>query len=115
MRADDFFNLPLDSLPGLNLFSEEYFGWDIGYTELDHMKALNTHAPNTPYADWLPIDAFNPSSAMTGAETSKSNAPSPIPQDSSRTVGDAQPADSPWVSRTPGIISQANFPLASRV
>jgi hypothetical protein len=87
----------------------------MGYTEWDHMRALNTHAPNTPSIDWPPIDAINTSSVMTEPEVLKSNFSSCTPLELPQTVGDAQPADSPWVSWTTRVIPQANFPLAPRL
>jgi hypothetical protein len=94
--ADDFSNLPLDSLYGFVMdSSESYFGWDIGDTELEYMKTLNSHAPNTPPETLLLTEALEapietPRHVNSHAiQVSLSSAPD---------TRDSQPADSPWVS-----------------
>jgi hypothetical protein len=102
--ADDFSDLPLESLYGFMVeSSESYFGWDLADAEWDHMKSLNTHAPNTPREDWLlPINpSVDPSALSTSASAYQRVPPSPrhdtLP--SPQSIGDAQPTDSPWVSQ----------------
>jgi hypothetical protein len=78
--------------------SDSYLGWGMDSTEMDHMNTLNTHAPNTPPANWFPTNAFDSAGFIShqpdyGGEPVSAAA---VPSHSS--ARDAQPADSPWVS-----------------
>lgn len=92
--VDDFSTLPLESLYGFVMdSSDSYLGWGMDSTELDHMNTLNTHAPNSPPANWFPSNSFESAGVLIpdpeyGRE--------PLPSHSG--VRDSQPADSPWVS-----------------
>lgn len=78
--------------------SDSYLGWGMDSTELDHMNTLNTHAPNSPPANWFPSNSFDSAGfIIPGPEYGREPvSAAPVPSDSS--VRDAQPADSPWVS-----------------
>lgn len=78
--------------------SESYFGWEIGDTELDHLKTLNSHAPNTPPDNWFPTDVTN-SMELTTQSLEYERVFTPTTSLASpQTTRDSQPADSPWVS-----------------
>ncbi|KIM99147.1 hypothetical protein OIDMADRAFT_56312 [Oidiodendron maius Zn] len=94
---DDFSNLPLESLYGFVMdSSENYFGWDIGDTELDHMKSLNSHAPNTPPENSLSSEFTYsldpPTQTRSRGRDTAALLSFPSPPD----TRDSQPADSPW-------------------
>lgn len=101
LMADDFSNLPLESLYGFVMdSSDSYLGWGMDSTELDHMNTLNTHAPNSPPANWFPTNPFD-SAGFIIQEPEYSREPvsaAPVPSHSS--ARDSQPADSPWVSHS---------------
>lgn len=101
LLADDFSNLPLESLYGFVMdSSDSYLGWGMDSIELDHMNTLNTHAPNSPPANWFPTNPFD-STGFIIQEPEYSKEPvsaAPVPSHSS--ARDAQPADSPWVSHS---------------
>ena len=96
--AVNFSNLPLHSLHSFVMdSSESYFGWEIGDTELDHLKTLNSHAPNTPPENWFPTDVTNSilhPSATLSYERNPGEASVSLPP----ATRDSQPADIPWVS-----------------
>ncbi|KFZ03327.1 hypothetical protein V502_11042 [Pseudogymnoascus sp. VKM F-4520 (FW-2644)] len=113
----DFSNLPLESLYGFVMdSSDSYLGWGMDSTELDHMNALNTHAPNSPPANWFPTNPFD-SAGFIIQEPEYSRDPvsaAPVPSHSS--VRDSQPADSPWphVYKPNTADSQLNLPSVSQ-
>ena len=80
--------------------SENYFGWEIGETELDHMKTLNTNAPNTPPAHWFQSGTLDSIAPQTQESTDESGSTFLTSLPSSQSIRDAQPADSPWVSQS---------------
>lgn len=96
--ADDFSALPLESLYGFVMdSSDSYLGWGMDSSELDHMNTLNTHAPNSPPANWFPTNSFD-SGGLIIQEPEYIREPvsaTSVPTHSS--ARDAQPADSPWV------------------
>lgn len=98
LLTDGFSALPLESLYGFVMdSSDSYLGWGMDSSELDHMNTLNTHAPNSPPANWFPADSFD-SGGLIIQEPEYSREPisaTPVPTHSS--ARDAQPADSPWV------------------
>jgi hypothetical protein len=97
--ADDFSTLPLESLYGFVMdTSDSYLGWGMDSTELDHMNTLNTHAPNTPPANWFPNDVFDPTGFLSQVPQYEREPVSLAPLPSHATARDAQPADSPWVN-----------------
>lgn len=78
--------------------SDSYLGWGMDSTELDHMNTLNTHAPNSPPANWFPSNSFDSAGfIIQEPEHSREHIPA-TPDSSHSSVRDAQPADSPWVS-----------------
>jgi hypothetical protein len=97
--TDDFSSLPLESLYGFVMdSSDSYLGWGLDSTESDHMNTLNTHAPNTPPANWFTTNALDPE-AFLGQASEFNRGPVPHTSPSSHPIArDAQPADSPWVS-----------------
>lgn len=75
-------------------------------TELDHMNTLNTHAPNSPPANWFPTNSFD-SAGIIIQEPEHSKEPvSATPNPSQSSMRDAQPPDSPWVSNSVAEIIQ---------
>jgi hypothetical protein len=88
--------------------SENYFGWEMGDTELNHMETLNNYAQNSPPLDGLPINALDSSVIPTHASTYQADPAPPTPSLSSRIIRDAQPADSPWVSKISGDTMQTD-------
>jgi hypothetical protein len=97
--AHNFSNIPLDSLYDFVIdSSESYLGWDFGDTELDPMKTLNSHAPNTPPQNWFPTDATYPMALPTETAEYERDPASSTALPSPPTTRDSQPADSPWVS-----------------
>lgn len=95
--ADNFSNLPLDSLYDFIMdSSESYFGWDLSEEETDHMKTLNSNAPNTPPAEWLTANSLHSNEPPENRENTVQ--PSELLY-SSHLIRDAQPTDTPWVSR----------------
>lgn len=99
LMADDFSTLPLESLYGFVMdSSDSYLGWGMDSTELDHMNTLNTHAPNSPPANWLATNSFD-SAGIISRELEYSREPTSAASVSSHSSArDSQPADSPWVS-----------------
>ena len=96
--VDDFSNLPLESLYGFVMdSSENYFGWDIGDTELDHMKSLNSHAPNTPPENSLSSEFTYSLDAPTQTRSRGRDTAALLSFPSPPDTRDSQPADSPWV------------------
>ncbi|KAL1962696.1 hypothetical protein VTN77DRAFT_9240 [Rasamsonia byssochlamydoides] len=93
---DDFSNLPLDTLYDVIMdSSESYFGWNITEEEMDNMKTLNTNAPNTPPANWLPANAYDSALQTRAKEQDTAEVLSALPP-SSHLIRDAQPTDTPW-------------------
>ncbi|KFY26674.1 hypothetical protein V493_03945 [Pseudogymnoascus sp. VKM F-4281 (FW-2241)] len=109
----DFSTLPLESLYGFVMdSSDSYLGWGMDSTELDHMNTLNTHAPNSPPANWLATNSFD-SAGIISQELEYSREPTSaasVPSHSS--ARDSQPADSPWphVYKPNTADSQLNLP-----
>ncbi|KAH8805434.1 fungal transcriptional regulatory protein [Xylogone sp. PMI_703] len=95
--VNDFSNLPLDSLYGFAMdLSESFFGWEIGDTELDHLRTLNIDAPNTPPENWFPSDVIHQIGPPTQAPHPEREPTFPSPSIASQTTRDSQPADTPW-------------------
>lgn len=96
--VDDFSSLPLESLYGFVMdSSDSYLGWGMDNNEMDHMNTLNTHAPNSPPANWFPTNSFESAGfIMQAPEYSREPIPvAPVPSQSC--ARDSQPVDSPWV------------------
>lgn len=61
------------------------------------MKTLNTNAPNTPPANWLPA-AYDSTALETRVDEQDTTQGLPALLPSSHLIRDAQPTDTPWVS-----------------
>lgn len=78
--------------------SESYFGWEIGDTELDHLRTLNSAAPNTPPENRSLFDLTSHITPSVHTESYERESSLASSLQASSATRDSQPADSPWVS-----------------